>query len=583
MADLINDDLCDRLVLGLTESGALNAPLKVELPVDPKPNREIAYLIRGTAQVCGREVTLSVGLTASFPFELPIIFIEPWKELGFLPHIEKDGYVCYASSEESMLDAERPLDILHNALSDAKQVLEDGSAGKNRDDFMEEYESYWRNLPGVEAMKSFLPLDQTLRRISVGIRNAGYSFLCENDNADVTRYFNGSLPAKTTLQNALYIPLKAGAVIYPPAFDEIWSLEDARKHILGNIDEPDARRLRKILKKRHHRSEFVAIHFKSPKGIDQLFGMLFTDVNGAHPLSPDGTCGRIVPIQLERMDKQYLLPRGGGNTSMADKKVILIGCGSVGGHIAMELARSGIGHLTLVDHDELSPDNTYRHALGRSGTEENIRSKTVLLKREIEAKIPYIRISTVNNKIEKALIDEDIDFRDYDLVIAAIGKPQVELLINDRVCGDARMPPALFTWLEPHGIGGHAIVTQNGGTSGCLRCLFDEREDMYCSASFAEKGQSFAKNLTGCSNRFTPFGSINAVRTAALAVELAVNVLIGKERDNPCLSWKGDTTDFLAQNYRLTQRHALTEQALFENRYAYKRENCPTCNESNGQ
>jgi molybdopterin/thiamine biosynthesis adenylyltransferase len=44
-----------------------------------------------------------------------------------------------------------------------------------------------------------------------------------------------------------------------------------------------------------------------------------------------------------------------------DKKILLVGCGSVGSTIASELARAGVGHFILADPDILEPANVSRH------------------------------------------------------------------------------------------------------------------------------------------------------------------------------------------------------------------------------
>lgn len=49
---------------------------------------------------------------------------------------------------------------------------------------------------------------------------------------------------------------------------------------------------------------------------------------------------------------------------MADKTAILIGCGSVGSLIALELARAGVGNFVLADKDTLEIHNICRHQLG---------------------------------------------------------------------------------------------------------------------------------------------------------------------------------------------------------------------------
>lgn len=49
---------------------------------------------------------------------------------------------------------------------------------------------------------------------------------------------------------------------------------------------------------------------------------------------------------------------------MANKRVVILGCGSVGSLVAMELARSGVGHFFLVDADIIEYHNICRHQCG---------------------------------------------------------------------------------------------------------------------------------------------------------------------------------------------------------------------------
>lgn len=51
------------------------------------------------------------------------------------------------------------------------------------------------------------------------------------------------------------------------------------------------------------------------------------------------------------------------HAGLADKKVGIIGCGSLGSKTAVSLARSGVGHFILVDDDLMLPDNLVRHEL----------------------------------------------------------------------------------------------------------------------------------------------------------------------------------------------------------------------------
>lgn len=63
---------------------------------------------------------------------------------------------------------------------------------------------------------------------------------------------------------------------------------------------------------------------------------------------------------------------------LANSKVAVFGIGGVGSYVVEALARSGIGNLTLVDHDEVSLTNLNRQLVAlRStmGRKKGFRSK----------------------------------------------------------------------------------------------------------------------------------------------------------------------------------------------------------------
>src|SRR5712692_4959894 len=49
---------------------------------------------------------------------------------------------------------------------------------------------------------------------------------------------------------------------------------------------------------------------------------------------------------------------------MASARVLIAGCGSGGGSVALQLAMSGIVNFTLADNDTLEPENVIRHVCG---------------------------------------------------------------------------------------------------------------------------------------------------------------------------------------------------------------------------
>jgi hypothetical protein len=208
------------------------------------------------------------------------------------------------------------------------------------------------------------------------------------------------------------------------------------------------------------------------------------------------------------------------------------------------------------------------------------RSKAEALREELELQLPYVRARSVPKRIEEAIADGDVNWADFDLVAFALGRPTTELLINEQLWRLETRPLSLNCWVEPLGIGGHAIASGTDRARGCLECLYTDTEgDAFVAnrASFAAPGQSFGRDTAGCGTLYTPYGSIDAQRTAILAATLAVDALTGKATQNPLRSWRGDSELFEAAGFRLSARFAATDAQLAGHQYEYVNPHCRVC------
>ena len=74
------------------------------------------------------------------------------------------------------------------------------------------------------------------------------------------------------------------------------------------------------------------------------------------------TSGRVLVIRAGRAGASDLGARSPHATKLAARRVLLIGTGAIGSVLAEQLARVGVGEITLVDRDVLEPGNLARHA-----------------------------------------------------------------------------------------------------------------------------------------------------------------------------------------------------------------------------
>lgn len=543
----------------------------------------------GYSVVRGKRIRLRLELSRRFPAILPSVFLEPWDALGFIPHIGKDGKICYVADDDGLVvDRRRPLDLLTTAHKHAVGVLRRRGSDETADSFAQEFESYWALLDELTTIVSLVESDERMRTIIWAQANKSSdrkSCLAENE-AQIERYLSGQkVGGDYTVRNALYVPLKREARITPPRHDRpFWGISKLQSIVWKNIHNNDKKKLWRLSNKCSSQNGIILLGLPKPDGTRSLVGLSFTHNDKGHPLIKGSSIEALQPIYISRRDQGFLVPRGGGNENLSEKSVLIVGCGAVGGRLAFGLAQAGILRLTLVDPDKLLPENTFRHVLGRLAWGKD---KVRALKTMLELQMPYMRLEAINGSIESALAAGTVDIADFDLVIFATGSPTTELEMNERVCLSLNSPPAIHTWLEPYGIGGHALLAGNAHEGACFECLYQDPDHgpPYNRASFAAPGQSFGKTVSGCGSLFTPYGAADATRTSNLAVRLAVDVLIGREKRNPLLSWKGRSDAFEAAGFELSHRYAQTEQQLYDLRYAFAAADCPVCQKvsSNGE
>ncbi len=105
-------------------------------------------------------------------------------------------------------------------------------------------------------------------------------------------------------------------------------------------------------------------------------------------------------------------------------KVGIAGCGGLGSHVAIALARMGIGQLVLVDFDVVEPSNLNRQAYGVSHLG---KVKVEALKALLKDINPYSKITAIQTKVNeynaKAL------FEGCSIVVEAFDLPENKAML----------------------------------------------------------------------------------------------------------------------------------------------------------
>ena len=108
--------------------------------------------------------------------------------------------------------------------------------------------------------------------------------------------------------------------------------------------------------------------------------------------------------------------------------VLVVGTGGVGAYAAEMLCRAGVGHLTLVDADTVSPSNINRQLPALHSTLG--RSKVSVLAERFRDINPEVQLTLHEEYLTPESVDALLDAAPYDYVIDAIDtiQPKVALL-----------------------------------------------------------------------------------------------------------------------------------------------------------
>lgn len=181
--------------------------------------------------------------------------------------------------------------------------------------------------------------------------------------------------------------------------------------------------------------------------------------------------GKRIPVKVNYIpSRENIFSRSKGILevgALKDKKVLIIGLGSFGSQIAIELAKAGVGNFALMDFDRVELHNLSRH----TATVRDLgRLKTNVIEEAILGKNPYAVVKKYPVDINKDLELLHSEIETADLVICATDNNTSRFNISKALVDKAKV-----------GIFGRAITRAEGGDvfryrpgGPCYCCLIGE-------------------------------------------------------------------------------------------------------------
>ncbi len=177
--------------------------------------------------------------------------------------------------------------------------------------------------------------------------------------------------------------------------------------------------------------------------------------------------------QLLRYSRHILLVELGieGQEQLLASHAVVIGAGGLGSPVALYLASAGVGHITLVDHDEVDATNLQRqiaHNLERVGTPKAESARIAM-----HAINPEVRIDALVRRADDALLDELLPTA--QLVLDCTDNFATRHLIN-RACVRHRVP--LVSGAGIRFDGQLSVYDPSDTKSPCYACVFPETDGL---------------------------------------------------------------------------------------------------------
>lgn len=137
----------------------------------------------------------------------------------------------------------------------------------------------------------------------------------------------------------------------------------------------------------------------------------------------------LIPAEYARYSRHILIPEFGleAQLKLKGSKVLVIGAGGLGSPVLLYLAAAGVGHIGIVDFDQVDDSNLQRQVLFT--TEDIGLSKAEQAKARVLKLNPFIQVTIHPTRLDSSNAREII--RDYDVVADGTDNFPTRYLVND--------------------------------------------------------------------------------------------------------------------------------------------------------
>ncbi|MDE9659525.1 ThiF family adenylyltransferase [Citrobacter braakii] len=551
----MKDEMIQRGISALTDClGADNASALLR-PAELGVGEAAAFYFPLPVDYTGLERRLRIGFPNGFPSESPSLQVEPSPWLVW-PHAMASGLCLHGFREKPVTGS--PEKIVQDSLSRFASIvsfsLENADPARRETEFQNEIFTYWLWQLKRSARNLMLlgePESGSVLYVVSDPRYTGHTGLnpvwVSSDKNAIRQHFRRATGRSVVIRS----PHEAGFFVKLTSFPGIKVPEPHAflEWLAPHISEESLAAMSKWSEKSSALlSRWVVMALPGGDGAARFTVNLCTrkkETDRTHfyglrssrrqsGLKKEGPPASILSSRVNIIDRGAFFSRDRSNTAktLENSHVVFVGVGSLGSAVSVQLAKAGLGRLTLIDPDRLESPNLGRHMLG---AEDLGKFKSQAMRHRLLQDLPVLDVTALDTYIEWVMGQKPDIFEGVDLVIITTADWESESVLWEKKASGAKWG-LIQAWSEPHTLVGHALIAPEGCFDA--RYLFSDRGDF--RHRFTDWPDGGVVPLPACGESFIPGGSAGMNGIATMVTQAAIRYL----------TTVGDVTQWHSSVYR---------------------------------
>lgn len=458
----------------------------------------------------------SVELTLDLPtdtfYTLPefTIDLKQYSSMQDLPHVGPTGKICTFDSSISQPDPRKPEHCVATVLMRAIKVLNDGITGANFEDYSEEIDAYWcLKSEGLGYLCDTFPEETTLIYYALTRRGKKKSPCFASDAQSAIKIAKRLGDHGMYTPNAyqcLFLRLNQPLSFPLPSTCGEWDAE------VGRSGKKMLKEYRGFLSKSNLKNAFIVLSVPTQEGQTRLClrqpttprmrgFRLLPKLHAAALRMPSYRDKSVEKYLLQDISQSRLFDRG-GTSSILDGQYAIIGCGSLGSHLARQFADFGVTDFIIIDQEILTVENIARHVCGfKDVGEKKARALKVLL----EESNPNIECKAICSDANAVLENEPTEFGRCRAIFITAADVPLEYHFAQALHTGTIDCPVIVMWIEAFSMAAHALVLNK--PQNIFTEMFDE--DLSFLNPVIENSSEYLRREAGCQSTYMPYSGLD--------------------------------------------------------------------------